>query len=1162
MADPIIVNPETIKYDSTTKRFWNKGLVPKAIWGGVTSVVAAAGIAAVVVATGGLALGVGAAVVGGGAVTIGAGVQAAYHGIYYHDYLRKKIFKNKGLDETIEYIKKQDSEAGKYADKLKKLEASVDKKIEVDGKMKTAAQLRAQIKEYEDIVYHGLKYIYEVGLESSDRVAFHLANDVEALLSKTSRTADEQTKVKNYRSNLEILGKIRDCTKTIVGHDRFIPKSADDKVFNPYKGLISKYIQKGCMLAEEKSDNGDIRRIKGSPDASEQAVKMYHQLFEAGLTAEEPKIDLAQKYELILQKADKYKSSSSKIQTQIDALNTAITDNNEADAEKAYIELDKLFTNIDNQKGKTLGEKLEKAKDLAGKLKREYDMFISSSRYKRFLEPIDTEKNVLTNAYNKVNDQLGKSPIKVGDLGDASTRLETELVRAKRKTLVRYYLDEKATIPDTFATTDAEKDAFKKLTGKDKDDLTSDEQSELKDALDVAKKVLARYHNATRANNTKILNNAESAMNDAKDLGIEVLALEGLINADPKDYAKIATKTGELRTKIAEVSTNKGTDEADRKNVKEYTDLRDALGKVPKDYAEIETKTGELRTKIAEVSTNKGIEQGKTEGTNAEIVKRAEEVKTKFEGLVTDEAEREKVEAYTKLRDALGKDSKDPEDYKDIETKAAQLEERIAEINKEAGKTEGLAEGETKGKNAEIVKIAKEAVKFVEDSIKEADRSKVDGYADLTTALKDFDDSKSVDYKKMAEDAEKVLGWLANKLGYTTSYLATSQQRVSDLEGKIRQKDAALNSALDKNSEQTLKAAEDAYNEAKKLKLGDNEAVKKLKAAIDEINGDLNSEKIKDLPSLTERVGELNKDNRVAVKELKKVASRLGNTRAELGRLRAERNAADDENRKERASGKVMTKRLSAATARSQQAEEERDQARAEAAGVRRTLGKVVVQRNQGDARVAELEKKLGAAEDARDAAQGAAYDEREARKVAEEEGDRARAEAEDLGIRVDRLIDGVDAIEQELYRALGQIRDYEAAGIAKKEKADKGLAIRRLRTKVFIVLNHIDQVGKDDKYNADPQIIIDMADISKYIDNLVAEYDIIKDDKALKLKELDISAIEALYKTLNEKYERASGYDPKTKKYSKWPNYNPPKVTTTTTNARAVYGANTTIGG
>ncbi|MBQ3502279.1 MAG: hypothetical protein IJA72_01265, partial [Clostridia bacterium] len=192
LAHDYNVNEYTIRYDTNTQRFF-KAFAPKAGYGAITSGLVFAGLGIATVATGGL-FGLGLGAVAGVAVATGAISQSIYSGFIYARNSSKARFKNMGIGGkpgavgTIELVEQTEKEAASMAKMLE--EQPNTKEFTVDGKKYSRNALKREIKEKEDVAYHGLKFLLQQGLLVSDKI--------NSLTKRNNRSAREEESLEKY----------------------------------------------------------------------------------------------------------------------------------------------------------------------------------------------------------------------------------------------------------------------------------------------------------------------------------------------------------------------------------------------------------------------------------------------------------------------------------------------------------------------------------------------------------------------------------------------------------------------------------------------------------------------------------------------------------------------------------------------------------------------------------------------------------------------------------------------------------------------------------------------------------------------------------------------------------------------------------------------------
>ena len=258
------VNAYTIKYDSKVKRFF-KGFAPKVGSGAAISGVIFAGLGVATIATAGVACLAGAGLIAaaGTSAVLGAGISVAYHGIVYRKNSAKARFKSLGVGGkedntgTIGVIEHYEELTRKYSKMLENFK-SKNKFTLDDGATYSRRDLEKRVKECEDIVYHGLKYILQQGIEASE--------EINALRLKINLTQREEDRLDNY---WDMMHRIGSCVEGLATGRR---------EFNPYKELIIDAVNKGCLLGNDYYNN-EIRSVANNKDKSE-AEKLYSVMYE------------------------------------------------------------------------------------------------------------------------------------------------------------------------------------------------------------------------------------------------------------------------------------------------------------------------------------------------------------------------------------------------------------------------------------------------------------------------------------------------------------------------------------------------------------------------------------------------------------------------------------------------------------------------------------------------------------------------------------------------------------------------------------------------------------------------------------------------------------------------------------------------------------------
>ena len=257
------INTYTIRYDSKAKRFF-KGFAPKVASGAAISTAIFAGLGVATIFTGGLGLGLAAAA--GGSVAIGTAIQTAYSGIVYGRNAARSRFKALGVggkeDDagTIGLVEEYEKKAYGYTQMLENHPS--DKTFVLsDGATYSRRDLKRRIKECEDIVYHGLKYLLDQGLYISEQIT--------ALNKKVNLTENEEDKLAKY---WDVLDRIGGCVAVIT---------SQRTEFNPYKSLIIGAIQDGCLLGNDYQNN-QIKAVAASRDY-DRAAELYSNMYEKPL---------------------------------------------------------------------------------------------------------------------------------------------------------------------------------------------------------------------------------------------------------------------------------------------------------------------------------------------------------------------------------------------------------------------------------------------------------------------------------------------------------------------------------------------------------------------------------------------------------------------------------------------------------------------------------------------------------------------------------------------------------------------------------------------------------------------------------------------------------------------------------------------------------------
>ena len=241
LAHDYNVNEYTIRYDTNTKRFF-KAFAPKAGYGALTTGVVLAGLSVASIATGGV-LGLGAGAIIGASVAAGTISQAIYSGFIYARNSSKARFKEMGIGGkpnsvgTIELIMQIEREAAEMAKMLE--EQPNTKEFIIDGNKYSRNALKREIKEKEDIAYHGLKYLLQQGLLVSDKI--------NSLIKRANRTRREEESLEKYYN---IMDRIAECTKFMA---------SQRTTYNPYKNLIVNNMTKGCLVGFTDQQNNQIR---------------------------------------------------------------------------------------------------------------------------------------------------------------------------------------------------------------------------------------------------------------------------------------------------------------------------------------------------------------------------------------------------------------------------------------------------------------------------------------------------------------------------------------------------------------------------------------------------------------------------------------------------------------------------------------------------------------------------------------------------------------------------------------------------------------------------------------------------------------------------------------------------------------------------------------
>lgn len=261
------VNQYTIGHYTNGQRFFN-GFAPKVKYGAITSGAALAVYGVATALTGGLfGLGVAAAV--GASAAVGVVSQAAYTASDYAINLRKARFKNMGIGGeqanpgTIGLIKELEAEAYE-AVQLLELQPNT-KELDFNGKIYKRKALEKKVKEEEQVVYHGLKYILDQGLFISDQI-----NALIAVIEKGQMSGDQKRRkeeaLEGYFAQMD---KISSCVKFVA---------SQRSRFNPYKNLIVQYMTKGCLLGFNDEQNKQIRLLKGMN--KDRAFQLYSNMYE------------------------------------------------------------------------------------------------------------------------------------------------------------------------------------------------------------------------------------------------------------------------------------------------------------------------------------------------------------------------------------------------------------------------------------------------------------------------------------------------------------------------------------------------------------------------------------------------------------------------------------------------------------------------------------------------------------------------------------------------------------------------------------------------------------------------------------------------------------------------------------------------------------------
>lgn len=273
MADEIKVT-DRIKYDSHLQRVlrtYTPRISGTASFGVATAVV----VGAPLLIAGAFAGAGIIAAVGIGAVAAGAGTSLGI-GYFNKTAFRKKFKQLEGdsenLDEIVKYINEYDNSAKYYRQILANHQGEKVVPIEDEnGKVELVkvSKVNKWVKENEEIVYNGLKYLYEK--------AFVYSNQIRDYNSMKKLTTEQEKIVSKLYDKLAIIGEAT------------VDVTIDRTDYNPYKRLIIDALNDGCLIGVKKElrryitndkINKQIEAIKGSKDI-EKVKELYSSIYEA-----------------------------------------------------------------------------------------------------------------------------------------------------------------------------------------------------------------------------------------------------------------------------------------------------------------------------------------------------------------------------------------------------------------------------------------------------------------------------------------------------------------------------------------------------------------------------------------------------------------------------------------------------------------------------------------------------------------------------------------------------------------------------------------------------------------------------------------------------------------------------------------------------------------